>query len=54
MWYDVAPGEAAHDTVIELDDTVVAVTPVGVAGGVVTDTGVLGADVPPLFAALIS
>ncbi len=54
MWYDVAPGDAVHDTVIELDDTVVAVIPVGVDGGVVTDTGELGAELPPLFAALIS
>jgi hypothetical protein len=32
MWYIVAPGKAVHDTVIELDDMAVAVTPVGVAG----------------------
>jgi hypothetical protein len=33
MWYDVAYGDAFHDTVIWLDDMAVAVTPVGVAGG---------------------
>ena len=56
MWYDVAPGDAVHDTVIELDDIAVAVTPVGTAGGdVVADAGGLDiADVPALFAALIS
>ena len=32
MWYDVAPDEEFHDTIIELDDFAVAVTPVGVAG----------------------
>ena len=57
MWYDVAPGEAVHDTVIELDDVAVAVTPVGTAGAdsVVTEAGGLDiADVPTLFDALIS
>ena len=29
MWYDAAPSEVAHDTVILLDDTVVAVSPLG-------------------------
>ena len=32
-WYHVAPADAVHDTVIELDDFAVAVTPVGAAGG---------------------
>jgi hypothetical protein len=57
MWYIVAPGELVHDIVILLDDIALAVTPVGVAGidSVVADAGGLDvADVPPLFAALIS
>ena len=57
MWYIVAPDDAVHDTVMELDDFAVAVTPVGVAGGdgsVVADAGGLGAELPALFAALIS
>ena len=29
-WYHVAPADAVQDTVIELDDFAVAVTPVGV------------------------
>ena len=33
MWYDVAPGEEFHDIVIELEETALAVIPVGVAGG---------------------
>ena len=33
-WYHAAPADVLHDTVIELDDFAVAVTPVGVAGGV--------------------
>ena len=53
-WYHVAPADAIHDIVIEVDDFAVAVTPVGVAGGaifVVADTGGLdSADVPPVFA----
>ena len=56
MWYDVAPGEVSHDILIELDDIAVAVTPVGTAGGdcVVAEAGELGAELPVLFAALIS
>ena len=52
-WYHVALAEAVHDTVIEVDDFAVAVTPVGAAGGkgnVVADTGELSADAPPVFA----
>ncbi len=56
MWYDVAPDDAVHDTLIEVDEFVLAVTPVGTAGGdsVVADTGELGAKLPSLFTALIS
>ena len=56
MWYDVAPGDVFHVTLIELDDIAVAVMPVGTAGGdVVAEAGGLdNADVPALFAALIS
>ena len=32
-WYHAAPAEAVYDTVLELDDFGLAVTPVGVAGG---------------------
>ena len=49
MWYDVASGEASHDTVILLDDIALAVTPVGVAGGrgfVIADAVLDGKLVP--------
>jgi hypothetical protein len=56
MWYDVAPDEAVHDILIELDDIAVAVMPVGTAGGdVIAEAGGLDiADMPTLFSALIS
>jgi hypothetical protein len=61
MWYDVVLGDAFHDTVIWLDDIAVAITPVGISGGesvvgdcVVAEAGELGAELPALFAALIS
>jgi hypothetical protein len=62
MWYDVAPDEAVHDILIELDDIAVAVTPVGIAGGdSVVGDGVVAeadgldiADVLTLFVALNS
>ena len=58
MWYDVAPGDAVHDTLIELDDTAVAVNPVGVDGGasfVIADIGGLDStDSPLVFDALTS
>ena len=55
--YHIAPAEAFHDMVIELDDFAVAVTSVGVAGGignVVADTGGPSADAPPVFVARTS
>ena len=57
-WYHSARAEADQDTVIFVDDFVVAVTSVGVSGGrgfVVADAGgVDNADAPPAFNALTS
>ncbi len=51
MAYDTARAEADHDTVIEVDDVVVAVTDTGVGGGrggVVADAGgIESPDDPP-------
>ncbi len=56
--YDVAPGAAAHVTVIEVVDVAFALTDVGVEGGsgkvVALTGGVEGGDVPPVFVAVIS
>lgn len=46
MLYPVAPVDAVHETVIELDDVVEARMPVGVAGGRCGVT--VNADVPEL------
>ena len=58
IWYAVAPVDAVHFIVIELDEIAFAVIPVGVAGGrgfVVADTGGLDStDQPPVFPALTS
>lgn len=56
--YETARAEAAHDTAIDVDDLVVAVTGAGEgggSGGVVADAGgVVSEDIPPGPCAVIS
>ena len=55
--YTAAVGDAVHDTLMEVVDSVTAVTPIGAGGGngsVDTDAaGLENTDAPPAFDALI-